>query len=76
MIEYLFGAAAILVLVRLVKGPTFADRMISADVLINIVVFLTVYYTLTQNVYLIDIAITIALLSFFGTIAVAKYVIK
>lgn len=76
MIEYLFGAAAVLVLFRLFRGPTFADRLLSVDIITNIVVFFIVIYSLTTNPAFMDIAIVIALLSFLGTIAVAKYVIK
>ena len=76
MIEYVFALALGLVALRLIKGPTFADRMISADTIVNIVVLFIVYYSLASNPAFMDIAIVITLLSFLGTIAVARYVVK
>lgn len=76
MIEYIFALALGLVAIRLIRGPTFADRMISADTIVNIVVLFIVYYSLTINPAFMDIAIVITLLSFLGTIAVARYVVK
>ena len=76
MIEYIFGVALFLVVIRLVRGPTFADRMISADTIANIVVLFIVYYSILNNPAFMDLAIVIMLLSFLGTIAVARYVVK
>ncbi len=76
MIEYMLGVALILIIIRLVRGPTFADRMISADAIINIIVVFIVYYSLANSPAFMDVAIVIALLSFLGTIAVAKYVVR
>ena len=76
MIEYIFGLALSLVGLRLIRGPTFADRMISADTIANILVLFIVYYSVMSNPAYIDIAIVIMLLSFLGTIAVARYVVK
>ena len=76
MIEYLFGAAFTMIAFRMIRGPTFADRMLSADTLINIIALFIVYYSLVNNPAYIDIAIVITILSFLGTMAVARYVIK
>ncbi len=76
MIEYLFGAAFMMIAFRMLRGPTFADRMLSADTLVNIIALFIVYYSLMNNPAYIDIAIVIMILSFLGTIAVARYVIK
>jgi len=76
MIEYLFGAAFAMISFRMLRGPTFADRMLSADTLVNIIALFVVYYSLMNNPAYIDIAIVIMILSFLGTIAVARYVIK
>jgi multicomponent Na+:H+ antiporter subunit F len=76
MIEYLLAAAAAIVAIRLVRGPTFADRMISADAISSIVVLYIVYYSVMNNPAFMDIAVVAAMLSFLGTIAIAKYVVK
>ena len=76
IIESIFGVALVLVAFRLLRGPTFADRMLSADTIINIMVFYIVYYSVTTSPAFIDIGIAITILSFLGTIAVSKYVVK
>lgn len=75
MIEYLFIAAGIIALGRAIRGPTFADRAISISSMISIIVFLMVFYSVSYGteVYM-DIAIILMLLSFVGSLAIAKLV--
>lgn len=75
MIEYLFMAAGIIALIRAVAGPTFADRVISISSVISLVVFLMVLQAVTSGsqIYL-DIAVVLMLLSFVGTLAIAKFI--
>ncbi len=73
----LFGALAVINLVRLVKGPTAADRMVAgdcADVLICCAMILFALYS-GRGVYL-DIAIISALLGIIDTLLVARYMDK
>lgn len=62
-------------IIRLVTGPTNADRMLALDV-INILVVCTMLVlgvAFSQMIF-IDVAIIYALLSFVGTLYVAKLI--
>ena len=74
MIEYIFLAAGLIIAVRLALGPSFADRMLSAGALINmLVVLIAIYAVNIGSDFYLDIAILMILLSFIGTLAVVKY---
>jgi multicomponent Na+:H+ antiporter subunit F len=61
-------------LYRIARGPTAPDRTVAIDILgIVIVGFCAFMAVLTGKDFYINIAITWALLSFIGTIALAKY---
>ena len=69
-----FMIACIICLVRAVLGPTAPDRVVALDALTALLtgclVFLGVYY---QASIFLDIALVYAIMSFLGTLAVAKY---
>ena len=66
--------AAFLCLYRLWKGPTAPDRTAAVDILGTLVVgFCALYALQTGRVLYLNVAIAWALLSFVGTIALAKY---
>ncbi|MFH0965512.1 MAG: cation:proton antiporter [Planctomycetota bacterium] len=59
---------------RIARGPTPADRAVAIDILGTLIVgFCALYAITTGQDYYINIAIAWALLSFIGTIALAKY---
>ncbi|OHD74930.1 MAG: hypothetical protein A2177_11180 [Spirochaetes bacterium RBG_13_68_11] len=61
-------------LFRVAWGPTAPDRTVAIDILgIVIVGFCALLSVLTGKEWFITVAITWALLSFIGTIALAKY---
>lgn len=69
------AAAALLTLVRVVRGPTLPDRVVAIDLLGVIVTgFAVVSAASTGATWFLDIAIVIALISFVGTVAYARYV--
>jgi multicomponent Na+:H+ antiporter subunit F len=71
----LLAIAALLALVRVVRGPTLPDRVVALDLLgILVVGFAVLSAAATGSSYFLDVAIVIALLSFVGTIAYARYV--
>ncbi len=77
MIWIIFAAAAALVAIRAIMGPTFADRVIAFDVIVNLVAVLMVFQAVRiQNPLYMDIVIIIVLVSFIGTLAIARYVKK
>jgi multicomponent Na+:H+ antiporter subunit F len=78
--EFLLVAAAVLLLAsflclyRIGRGPTAPDRTVAIDILGTLVVgFCCLMALWTGQDFYINIAIAWALLSFIGTIALAKY---
>jgi multicomponent Na+:H+ antiporter subunit F len=71
----LLALAAVLSFMRLVRGPTLPDRVIAIDLIgVLIVCLLVVVATSTAQQAFLDVAIVIALISFVGTVAYARYV--
>lgn len=69
------AAAALLALWRVVRGPSLPDRVVAIDLLGVIVTgFAVVSAASTGSSWFLDIAIVIALVSFVGTIAYARYI--
>ena len=71
----MLALAAALAFVRLLRGPTVPDRVVALDLIGVLIVCVTVAVAATtgQQAYL-DVAIVIALVSFVGTVAYARYV--
>ena len=69
--------SGIMTLVRLVIGPTLADRVVSLDLMAFLVIAFIATHTIDTGVrtYL-DIAITLALVAFLGTIAFARFIMQ
>jgi len=64
-----------LVLWRIARGPTAADRVIALDLLSMLVVaFLVTVSVHAQETSYLDVAITYACIAFLGTIALARYI--
>ena len=64
-------------LYRVVSGPTIADRMVGIDIFGILVVGITVILAITTGrMFLIDIGIAWIILSFIGTLTLAKYLSK
>ena len=71
----LLAVAALVALIRVIRGPTLPDRVVALDLIgVLIVGFAVVNAAATGYSYFLDVAIVIALLSFVGTIAYARYV--
>lgn len=67
-------AALVLAFLRLVKGPSVNDRIVSLDLIASIVMgFILVYAVLVHEALFIDIVIIIALVSFISTVAISAY---
>lgn len=71
----ILALAAALAFVRLVRGPTLPDRVIAIDLMgVLIVCLLVVVAASTAQQAFLDVAMVIALISFVGTVAYARYV--
>ena len=71
----LIGAAVCLTFVRLVKGPTLADRVVSVDLIgVLLVCLLVLMSGVTSQEVFLDVAMVVALISFVGTVAYSRYI--
>ena len=66
-----------LALVRLIKGPDAADRIVALDLIsMLIVAFLAVESIYTGETSFLDVAIAYALIAFLGTVALARFLMR
>lgn len=73
----LIGAGIALCLLRLLRGPTAADRAVAADTACTVTTSLLVVsaFLFGRGVYL-DVALVYAVLTFIGLVTVARYLEK
>jgi len=70
-------AGMLLLLRRLSKGPTAADRVVAMDLLsVLVVTFLVILSIHTRETSYLDVAIAYACIAFLGTIALARFIQK
>ena len=73
----LLAVTAVLVLVRIVRGPTLLDRMIASDVLLTtMILVLGTEAVVNRHATTIPVMLVIAAVAVFSSIAVARYVSK
>jgi multicomponent Na+:H+ antiporter subunit F len=71
----MLAVAAALTFIRLAKGPTLPDRVIAIDLIgVLLVCLLVVVAGLTAQQAFLDVAMVVALISFVGTVAYARYI--
>ncbi|HIE06210.1 MAG TPA: hypothetical protein EYP58_05360 [bacterium (Candidatus Stahlbacteria)] len=76
MISFL-AFCAFLCFYRILMGPTISDRMVAVDIMGIIFVGITALTAILFRLpYLMDLAITLTLLSFIGILALAKFLGK
>lgn len=69
--------AMALVLWRLAKGPTAADRVVALDLLtVLVVAFLVSVSIYAVETSYLDVAIAYACIAFLGTIALARFILR
>ncbi len=73
----LMALAMMLAVIRLIRGPSLPDRVVALDLLSILAAGITAIYAIAsgQAVFL-DVATILALISFLGTVAFARYVEK
>lgn len=65
-----------LCLYRIAHGPTASDRVVAIDIIGTVVVgFVAIITAISGEEYLLDVALVWALISFVGTLALAKYLL-
>ena len=71
----MLSVAAGLTFIRLANGPTLPDRVIAIDLIgVLLVCLLVVMAGLTAQQAFLDVAMVVALISFVGTVAYARYI--
>ena len=70
----LIGAGIVLCLLRLLKGPSTADRAVAVDTSATVTTALLVLLGATFGRYVyVDVALVYAVLTFVGAVAIARY---
>jgi multicomponent Na+:H+ antiporter subunit F len=70
----LIGVAVLLAVVRLVRGPDLANRVVALDLLSVLGVgFAAAAAVLYGDAVYLDVALVLALIAFLGTVAFARY---
>ncbi|MBZ4420002.1 monovalent cation/H+ antiporter complex subunit F [Myxococcus sp. RHSTA-1-4] len=73
----LLSLAMLLGFWRLVRGPSAPDRVVALDLIAGVTVgMIAVYTALTGERHLLRVAMGLALISFLGTVGVARYLVK
>lgn len=73
----IIGAAIILCLLRMLKGPTASDRAIAVDTVTTIVVaFLVLLGFIFKRYVYLDVSLVYSVISFVGLVAIARFLEK
>lgn len=77
MMISILAIGGFLCLFRIYQGPSISDRAVGVDIMGILFVGITALSALFYDLaYLMDLSITLALFSFIGTLALAKYLEK
>ncbi|MCU0800414.1 MAG: K+/H+ antiporter subunit F [Rhodobacteraceae bacterium] len=72
-----FGLSILLNLVRLLRGPAPADRILAVDTMVvNVVALIVLYGIATGNPIHFEAAILFAMTGFLSTVALSKYLLR
>ncbi len=73
----LLGFALAATIVRIVRGPTTADRILGLDTVTILGVGIIGVFAVRTGLYLyVDIAVAVALVGFLSTVAFARYLLS
>ncbi|TVQ52390.1 MAG: cation:proton antiporter [Phycisphaerales bacterium] len=73
----MLAVAMLIAMVRLLRGPSLADRVVALDLIAALAVgVITVYSIYTNQTMLLRAGIVVALVVFVGTVAFAMYLEK
>ncbi len=72
--DFLLIISMVLCLVRMILGPSAADRMVAIDLLGLLVALLMISHAIrTADEAVLDIVLVFSIIAFFGTVALARY---
>ena len=76
-IYVVFGAAALLIVWRIIIGPSILDRAVASDVLLTLVMcVLGAEMAINHHTRTLPVLLVIAALGVFGSIAIARFVAR
>ena len=71
----LFSLSIVLLLIRVLKGPTLPDRIVAFDVIgVNLISIVAVLSVVLRTKAYLEVILIIAILAFISTIAFSKYI--
>lgn len=71
----MLALSVVMMLVRILRGPTLPDRVTAFDLMNTIGIgIIATYAIITNQVEFLDVASALALISFLGTVAFAYYI--
>ena len=74
ILMYIQIGMSVICLYRIIRGPTIPDRMVGADIFGILVVGICAIISIqTEKSFILDIGIAWIILSFIGTLTLAKY---
>lgn len=74
LFEVTLFVAMTLCILRMIKGPSVADRMVAIDLLALLVALLMVAHVIRSGEEAIfDVVLVFSLIAFFGTVTLARY---
>ncbi|GAA1232134.1 multicomponent Na+:H+ antiporter subunit F [Microbacterium phyllosphaerae] len=77
VISVVFGIAAILTIIRIVRGPSILDRAVASDVLLTeVMCVLGAEMAINGHTRNIPVLLIIAAVGVFGSISVARFVAR
>ncbi|AZS45411.1 MULTISPECIES: monovalent cation/H+ antiporter complex subunit F [Microbacterium] len=77
LIMVVFGLAAVLALIRIVRGPSILDRAVASDVLLTeVMCVIGAEMAINGHTRNIPVLLIIAAVGVFGSIAVARFVAR
>ncbi|CEN40332.1 PhaF2 protein [Capnocytophaga canimorsus] len=69
--------SALLIVVRFMKGPHLADRVVAVDLLFSVgTAIISIYSIISNHALFLDIATIFALIAFLSTVAFSYYLVK
>lgn len=73
----LLGFGLVATLIRIVRGPTTADRILGLDTITILGIGIIGVFAVRTGLYLyVDIAVAVALVGFLSTVAFARYLLS
>ena len=77
IIIVVFGVAAVLTLIRIVRGPSILDRAVASDVLLTeVLCVLGAEMAINHHTRSLPVLLIVAGIGVFGSIAVARFVAR